>query len=434
MISTPWPMSLARDADGQLSVGGIRIEDLLAEYGSPLLVTDEDDFRARCRAYRHAFKGATIAYASKAWCTTGILQIADEEGLWVDVVSGGELLTAQHAGVPMEHVVFHGNNKSVTEIELAIDAGVARIVVDSLEELHRIEAVGAKRDQKVTCWLRITPGIDAHTHEYVRTGHDDSKFGFSIALGLAEEAITVALELDHIDVVGIHAHIGSQIFGTDPLVANVDTLISLLASWRDRHDITLTEVNIGGGMGIRYTHEDHPVGVGRYGDAVNDALAAARGRFGYPDVALFVEPGRALIGPSTLTLYTVGTVKTLPGLRTWVSVDGGMSDNIRPALYQAEHEVIVANRQGSETMVPMTVVGKHCESGDLVRERAPLPDDVRSGDILAVAATGAYTASMASNYNRLTRPAAVLVSDGESRLLMRRETMDDVLSRDVSLR
>jgi len=187
-------------------------------------------------------------------------------------------------------------------------------------------------------------------------------------------------------------------------------------------------------MGIRYTHEDHPVGVGRYGDAVNDALAAARGRFGYPDVALFVEPGRALIGPSTLTLYTVGTVKTLPGLRTWVSVDGGMSDNIRPALYQAEHEVIVANRQGSETMVPMTVVGKHCESGDLVRERAPLPDDVRSGDILAVAATGAYTASMASNYNRLTRPAAVLVSNGESRLLMRRETMDDVLSRDVSLR
>ncbi|GBE25453.1 diaminopimelate decarboxylase [bacterium BMS3Bbin02] len=434
MITSPWPVNIDRDTEGRVSVGGILVEDLLAEYGSPLLVTDEDDFRARCRAYRHAFRGATIAYASKAWCTTGVLQIADEEGLWIDVVSGGELQTTQHAGVPMEHVVFHGNNKSVDEIEHAVDCGVARIVADSIEELHRIEAIGAERSQQVTCWLRITPGIDAHTHEYVRTGHDDSKFGFSIALGLAEEAITVALGLDHVEVVGIHAHIGSQIFGTDPLVANVDTLIGLLASWRTAHGITLTEMNVGGGMGIRYTHEDHPVGVGRYGDAVKSALEAACGRLGYPEVALFVEPGRALIGPSTVTLYTVGTVKKLPGLRTWVSVDGGMSDNIRPALYQAEHEVILANRNGSDTMVPMTVVGKHCESGDLVRERAPLPEDIAPGDILAVAATGAYTASMASNYNQLTRPAAVLVSDGESRLLMRRETMGDVLSRDISLR
>lgn len=434
MITSPWPVNIDRDTDGRVSVGGLLVEDLLAEYGSPLLVTDEDDFRARCRAYRHAFRGATIAYASKAWCTTGVLQIADEEGLWIDVVSGGELRTAQHAGIPMEHVVFHGNNKSVDEIEQAVDSGIARIVVDSIEELHRIEAIGAERNQPVTCWLRITPGIDAHTHEYVRTGHDDSKFGFSIALGLAEEAITVALGLDHVDVVGIHAHIGSQIFGTDPLVANVDTLIGLLASWHNAHGITLTEMNVGGGMGIRYTHEDHPVGVKRYGEAVSAAVDAGCGRLGYPALSLFVEPGRALIGPSTLTLYTVGTVKKLPGLRTWVSVDGGMSDNIRPALYQAEHEVILANRNGSDTMVPMTVVGKHCESGDLVRERAPLPDDIAPGDILAVAATGAYTASMASNYNRLTRPAAVLVSNGEARLLMRRETMDDVLSRDISLR
>ncbi|MCH8985663.1 MAG: diaminopimelate decarboxylase [Acidobacteria bacterium] len=434
MISSPWPASMDRGADGHVSIGGVRVEDLLAEFGSPLLVMDETDFRARCRAYRHAFSGATVAYASKAWCTTGVIQIADEEGLWIDVVSGGELHAVLRAGVDPERIVFHGNNKSVSELEHAVVVGVARIVVDSVEELHRIEAIGVANAKPIACWLRITPGIDAHTHEYVRTGHDDSKFGFSVALGLADEAIEIALTLEHVDIVGVHAHIGSQIFGTDPFVANVDTLIELLARWKAGHDLTIAEMNIGGGMAIRYTHEDHPVGVQRYGDAVIAAVADACGRHHFPRPTLFVEPGRALVGPTTLTLYTVGTVKKLPGIRTFVSVDGGMSDNIRPALYKAEHEVIVVNRHGSETVVPMTVVGKHCESGDLVRERAPLPDDITAGDVLAVAATGAYTASMASNYNLLSRPAAVLVSDGAVRLLMRRESIDEILARDVSIR
>jgi diaminopimelate decarboxylase len=432
--ASPWPRTAADGEDGALTIGGVSAVALAAEHGTPLWVVDEADLRWRCRTYREAFAGAAVAYAAKAWCTVGILQIVDEEGLWLDVASGGELHTARVAGFPMDRVVFHGNNKSVAELEMAVDLGVARVVLDSFEEIERLERVAASAGRAVAVWIRVTPGIDAHTHEYVRTGHDDSKFGFTLSLGLADRAAAAVIASAHLDLVGAHAHIGSQIFGTEPFVANAEVMVETLARWRDAHGATVSELNLGGGMGIRYTHEDHPVDVAAYGGAVTAAVAAACERFAYPVPGLFVEPGRAIVAPSTVTLYTVGTVKELPGLRTYVSIDGGMSDNIRPALYDAEHEVRLAGRAGSARSAPFTVVGKHCESGDLVRARAALPEDLAPGDIVAVAATGAYTSSMASNYNRVPRPAAVLVGDGRSRPLMRRETLDDLVRRDVPLR
>lgn len=432
--ASPWPATARRGPGGVLTVGGVAVTDLAAEHGTPLLVLDEADLRGRCRAWREAFPGFDVAYASKAWCTVGVLQIVVDEGLGVDVVSGGELHTAAVAGVPMDRVTFHGSNKSTAELGMAADAAVGRIAVDSFEELDRLERVGSERGHTFRCWLRITPGIDAHTHTYVRTGHDDSKFGFTLSLGLADEALERASGLRHVDVVGAHAHLGSQIFGIDAFVACAEVMVGLLARWRREHGVTLQELNLGGGMAVAYTHEDRPLSAADYGQVLAEAVGRACTEHGLPRPRLAVEPGRAVIAPSTLTLYRVGTIKRLPGLRTYVSVDGGMSDNIRPSLYGAEHEVRLASRDGSGQQMACRVVGKHCESGDLVRERASLPADLAVGDLVAVATTGAYTAAMASNYNRLPRPAAVLVGDGGARLLQRRETLDDVVARDLPLR
>lgn len=429
----PWPSTATRDPDGGLVIGGVPVRRLADEYGTPLWVVDEHDLRERCRRWRAAFADGVVCYAAKAWCTTAILQIVVAEGLWVDVASGGELATALAAGIDPQRLVFHGNNKSPQELERAVEVGVGRVVIDSTSEMRRLEAIAAARGTRVRCWLRITPGIDAHTHHYVRTGHDDSKFGFSLSLGLADAAVAELARHPHLEVVGLHAHIGSQIFGTEPFLANVEALVGAAARWRDAHGLECTELDIGGGAAIAYTHEDRPLEVERLAAEVRHTLADACAAAGLPPPLLVVEPGRAIVGPSTVTVYTVGTIKDLPGLRTYVSVDGGMSDNIRPALYGAEHEVTLANRRGAERSRPFTVVGKHCESGDLVREHAPLPEDLAEGDLLAVAATGAYTESMASNYNRLPRPAAVLVADGRSRLILRRETDADLLARDLPL-
>ena len=433
-MTGPWPLTADRDADGALTIGGVSVRDLARDHGTPLWVVDEADLRERCRRYVEGFPGVEVTYASKAWCTTGVLQLVDEEGLLIDVASGGELFTALNAAVPADRLILHGNNKSDAELARALDAGVGRIVVDSFDELDRLERLAATREVVASVWLRITPGIDAHTHEYVRTGHDDSKFGFTLSLGLADQAFARSLELDHVDVVGVHAHIGSQIFGTDPFIANAEVTLDLLARWRDEHDVTLGELNLGGGMGIRYTHEDHPVEVHRYGKAMLESVDERCEALELPRPRLIVEPGRAIVGPSTITLYEVGTIKELPGLSTYVSVDGGMSDNIRPALYDAEHDVLLASRVSDAEPRAVTVVGKHCESGDLVRDHAPLPQDLALGDLLAVAATGAYTASMASNYNQLPRPAAVRVHDGQVQPLVRRETEEDLTRRDVPLR
>jgi diaminopimelate decarboxylase len=428
-----WPATSTRNADGVLVIGGVALTDLAAEHGTPLWVVDEEDLRARCRAWREAFPDVDVAYASKAWPVVGILQIVTEEGLWVDVASAGELHTAVVAGVAPQRIVFHGNNKSEAELRMAVEVGVARVVADSFEELDRLEAIGDELDHDFATWLRVTPGIDAHTHDYVKTGHDDSKFGFTVSSGLADKAFARTLELARVDVLGVHAHIGSQIFDVDPFVVNADAIIGLLARWRDRHGVVLTECNLGGGMGIRYRDSDDPVSVRAYGAAVRGAVDRACERLDFPRPRLAIEPGRAIVGPTAITLYTVGTIKDLEGLTTWVSVDGGMSDNIRPALYDANHQVALANRTGSTDTRPVAVVGKHCESGDLLASDAHLPVDLSVGDLIAMASTGAYTAPMASNYNRLPRPAAVIVRDGRARLLARRETLDDLVARDVSL-
>ncbi|MEX2324701.1 MAG: diaminopimelate decarboxylase [Nitriliruptoraceae bacterium] len=429
----PWPVTATRDDDGVLTIGDCPVTELADEFGTPLWIVDERDVRDRCRHYREGFEGVDVAYASKAWCNVGLLQLVVSEGLFVDVASGGELHTAVVAGIDPQRLFFHGNNKSVAELDTAVAHGVGRIVIDSFTEIDRLETIGRQRGVTIPVHLRITPGIDAHTHEYVRTGHDDAKFGFTLSLGLADRALEHALACEHLDVRGVHAHIGSQIFGADPFVANAEVMLDMLARWREKFGIALAELNLGGGMGIRYTHEDHPVEVAKYGAAVLAAVAERCEALAYPRPRVIVEPGRAIIGPSTVTLYEVGTVKDLPGLTTWVSVDGGMSDNIRPALYHAEHEVTLAGRLSETTPKAVSVVGKHCESGDVIREHVPLPSDLAQGDLLAVAATGAYTESMASNYNRLPRPAAVLVAGGRAQLLLRRETLDDLVRRDVAL-
>lgn len=428
-----WPATTVRDGAGVMTIGGVALTDLAAEYGTPVWVVDEQDLRDRCRAWRTAFPDTDVAYASKAWPVVGILQVVAEEGLWVDVASAGELHTALVAGVPGERIVFHGNNKSLEELRMAAEANVARVVADSFDELDRLGRVAAETGHNFEVVLRITPGIEAHTHDYVKTGHDDSKFGFTLSTGLADVAFARARDLDGLEVVGVHSHIGSQIFDTEPFEAAADALVGLLVGWRDQHGVVVGECNLGGGMGIRYHESDDPPTITELAERLRAAVDVACDRADFPRPRLAIEPGRAIIGPATVTLYTVGTIKALGGLTTWVSVDGGMSDNIRPALYDATHEVALVNREGAADTSPVTLVGKHCESGDVLAAGVALPSDLAVDDLVAFAATGAYNAAMASNYNRLPRPAAVLVRDGVVRQILRRETLEDLVARDIPL-
>jgi diaminopimelate decarboxylase len=330
-------------------------------------------------------------------------------------------------------MVLHGNNKSRAELHRALEVGVGRIVVDAFEELALLDDLARARGVVAPVLLRITPGIDAHTHDYVRTGHDDAKFGFTLSLGLADEALRRALALPGLDVRGIHAHIGSQVLGVDAFVANAEVAVDLVARWRDEFGVQLDEVDLGGGMGVAYAPDDEPVPVAELARAVLTAVASRSAKHGLPVPKVLVEPGRAIVAPTTLTLYRVGVVKDLPGLSRWVAVDGGMSDNIRPALYGAQHMIALASRTSRAPDGPVKLVGKHCESGDLLAVDLPLPGDVVAGDLVAMATTGAYTEAMSSNYNRLPRPAAVLVEDGSARLVLRREGLDDLLARDLPL-
>jgi diaminopimelate decarboxylase len=432
-LGSPWSSGVARDDRGVLTVGGVAADTLADTHGTPLYVVDGDELRARCRAFTAAFGPDHVIYASKAWPTTAILQVVAQEGLLVDVASGGELHTALLAGVDPTRLVLHGNNKSDTELDRALEVGVGRIVVDAMEELERLDALARARGVRAPVLLRITPGIDAHTHEYVRTGHDDSKFGFTLSLGLADAALVRTLELDALDLLGIHAHIGSQVFGVDAFVANAETAIDLLAHWRDTYGVVLSEIDLGGGMGVAYAADDAPVAVADLATALRSAVDARSRALGLEPPKVLVEPGRAIVAPTTLTLYRVGVVKDLPGLSRWVAVDGGMSDNIRPALYGAVHPVVLASRSSDASDGPVRLVGKHCESGDVLGTDLPLPRDVAAGDLLAAAVTGAYTEAMASNYNRLPRPAAVLIEGGTARTIVRRETLDDLVRRDVPL-
>jgi len=432
-LGAPWPLTSTRDDQGVVHVGGIGLDTLAETHGTPLYVVDGHDLRARCREFVAGFGTEHVIYASKAWPTTAVLQVVAQEGLLVDVASGGELHTALAAGVDPARIVLHGNNKSLEELDRALEVGVGRIVVDAMEEIGRLDGLARARGVRAPVLLRITPGIDAHTHEYVRTGHDDAKFGFTLSLGLADAALERVLACDALELIGVHAHIGSQVFGVEAFVANAEVAVDLLARWRDEHGIVLGEVDLGGGMGVAYAPEDAPVPVAELATAVRGAVVARAEAHVLPVPEVLVEPGRAIVAASTLTLYRVGVVKDLPGLSRWVAVDGGMSDNIRPALYGAVHPVMLVGRTSDAPVGPVKLVGKHCESGDVLGSDLPLPGDVAADDLVALAATGAYTEAMSSNYNRLPRPAAVLVEDGAARLIVRRESLEDLVRRDVPL-
>lgn len=419
--------------DGWLTaVGGVAVDDLAARYGTPLYVLDAAELVRRMRAWRTAFDGWHVVYASKALCVAGVLQLAAAEGLGVDVASAGELATAQRAGVPGGRLILHGNNKSYAELDQAAHAGVGRVVVDSFAELDRLADVAERRRHTFDVLLRVTPGVDTSTHAYIRTGHDDSKFGFTLSTGLAAEAVQAVVKLPGVRLRGLHCHLGSQLLTSEVYQRAAGIMVGFLAEASQVHGLRLDELNLGGGLGITYTDEA-PVAVAEHAAALRAAVAAAERRHGLPPLHLTVEPGRAIVGPAGLTLYEVGTVKSLDGGRTYVSVDGGMSDNLRPALYGARHSFVAAGPPRTGPSRRVDVVGKHCETGDRLGRDVDLPADLAAGDLLAAGATGAYTHAMASNYNRLPRPAMVLVGDGAARLLVRRETIDDVLSRDQLL-
>lgn len=426
-----WSAHTKRGDDGVVTVAGLDVRDLAAEFGTPAYVLDEEDLRQRCRAWKQAFEGADVFYAGKAFLCRALVKWIAEEGLNLDVCSGGELAVALSAGMDPARIAFHGNNKSKAEIERAIDVGVGRIIVDSYEEIARVAFAAEQRGVTQKVLVRVTVGVEAHTHEFIATAHEDQKFGLSVNDGKAAEAVRRILKLGSLELLGLHSHIGSQIFDTAGFEVSARRVVALLAAIRDEHGVELPEIDLGGGLGIAYTSADDPK---QPADIARELLAIVRRECEAANLAiprLSVEPGRAIIGPSGLTLYEVGTVKPLDGLRTYVSVDGGMSDNIRTALYDAEYDVALVSRATDADPMLSRVVGKHCESGDIVVRDGYLPADVTAGDLVAVPATGAYCRSMASNYNHLTRPPVIAVKDGRARVVVRRETEEDLLRLDV---
>ena len=426
-----WPRTAARSGQGVLELGGVDVRDLAAEFGTPAYVLDEDDFRGRLREWGAAFQGGDVYYAGKAFLCTAVARWVAEEGLSLDVCTGGELAVALRAGFPVERLLFHGNNKSVGELERAVEVGVGRIVVDSFAELARLAAVAERAGVRQRVYVRVTPGVEAHTHEYVQTGQEDQKFGFSLASGAAAESVRRVLALPWLELVGLHCHIGSHIFDVHGFKLAAHRMVGLLAAIREEHGVVLPELDLGGGQGIAYTAADDPMDVFEYAEGLRRIVEKECAATGLPIPRLAVEPGRAISGPTTVTLYEVGTVKELPGLRTYVSVDGGMSDNIRTALYDARYTAVLASRSSSAELANVTLCGKHCESGDIVVHDVPLPGDLAPGDLVAVPASGAYHRSMASNYNHVARPPVVAVQGAAARLLVRRETEDDLLRLDM---
>lgn len=419
---------------GHLEIGGCDTSDLKAQYGTPLYIVDEQSVRNRCREYIEAFKASglkfQVAYASKAFCVMAMCQLADEEGMSLDVVSDGELYTALEAGFPAERIHFHGNNKTPEEIEMALDAEIGCFVVDNVIELHMLQAIAAEKNRKVNILLRVTPGVEAHTHEYISTGQTDSKFGFDIGNGSAYEAVKLAEAQANIHLMGIHSHIGSQIFEVEGFQMAVQRVAEFAASVKEGLGVVFKVVNLGGGFGIRYVDGDTPLQVSQYVKAITDAVKTHFADFGSELPEIWVEPGRSIVGDAGTTLYTVGTSKDIPGVRKYVAVDGGMTDNPRPALYESKYEALLANRANEKPEETVSIAGKCCESGDMLIWDLELPK-VETGDLLAVSCTGAYNYSMASNYNRIRKPAVVFVKDGQSKLVVRRESLADIISHDV---
>ncbi|MFY1588820.1 diaminopimelate decarboxylase [Micromonospora sp. WMMD734] len=431
LVPQLWPRQVERGAGGALTVAGLDVRELAAGYGTPAYVLDEDDLRSRARDFRDAFPDVDVYYAGKAFLCRAVVRMIAEEGLHLDVCSGGELATALSAGMPAERIGFHGNNKSVAELTRALDAGVGRIILDSFTEIDRLTALARERGVRPGVLIRVTVGVEAHTHEFIATAHEDQKFGFSLAGGAAAAAAFRVIDEGVLDLRGLHSHIGSQIFDTSGFEVSARRVLALQAQIRDARGVELPELDLGGGFGIAYTTQDDPSTPAELAKRLRKIVDSECAAENLAVPHLSIEPGRAIVGPAVFTLYTVGTVKDVDGLRTYVSVDGGMSDNIRTALYDASYSATLAGRTSTAEPLLARVVGKHCESGDIVVKDEFLPADVQPGDLVAVPGTGAYCRSMASNYNHVPRPPVVAVRDGRARLIVRRETEEDLLALDV---
>lgn len=416
---------------GHLEIGGCDAVELARRFGTPLYVMDEELIREQMRRYVAAFRKTglpfQVAYASKAFCTMAMCRVVEEEGLHLDVVSDGELYTALRAGFPPESIHFHGNNKTPFELEMALDAGIGLFIVDNFTELEMLDRLAGEKGKRPRILLRVTPGVEVSTHQYIQTGQEDSRFGFGLSGGQAVRAVKEALQARHLVLEGFHCHIGSQIFGTGGYRLAVGKVAALAKEARERFGYLPRIFNVGGGFGIRYVEKDRPIPPEAFVEAIADAVRKSFDGLPLPEI--WVEPGRSIVGEAGTTLYTVGTVKDVPGIRKYVSVDGGMTDNLRPALYQARYEAMLANRALEDPTETVTIAGKCCESGDVLIWDLKLPP-VRTGDILAVSCTGAYTYSMANNYNRNRRPAVVFVRNGEADLVVERETLEDLVGKD----
>ncbi len=420
---------------GHLTIGGCDTVQLAEMFGTPLYVMDETAIRRALRAYKASIdenyeNGGMVTYASKACCFKELYRIVGQEGCGADVVSGGEIYTALQAGFPAERLYFHGNNKSGEELRLALEAGVGRIVADNPLELEQLSAAACSMGKTAAVYLRITPGINAHTHDFIRTGQIDSKFGFTLETGEALEGVRRALTLPGLELKGLHCHIGSQIFDEQPFVHAAEVMLDFMAQIRRETGATLAELDLGGGFGIRYTEEDQPKAYGEYMRLVAGAVKAKAAQLDYPVPYMVIEPGRSVVASAGITLYTAGHIKEIPGIRTYVSIDGGMTDNPRYALYQAAYTVVNAGKAYEPADAVVTLAGRCCESGDLIQENAPV-QSCQPGDILAVLATGAYNYAMSSNYNRLPRPAIVMVKEGEARVVVKAETYEDLIRNDI---
>ncbi|RLQ95041.1 diaminopimelate decarboxylase [Falsibacillus albus] len=421
---------------GHLVIGGCDTVELSKKYGTPLYVYDVELIRERARGFKNTFASlgvkAQVAYASKAFSSIAMIQVIAEEGLSLDVVSAGELYTALAAGFPKEKIHFHGNNKSEAELRMAMEHDIGCIVVDNFVELELLEEICSEMKMPMQVLLRVTPGIEAHTHDYILTGQEDSKFGFDLQNGQAESALLQAVDSNWIDVLGIHCHIGSQIFETTGFVLAAQKIIEKLQEWNEKHLFTPSVLNLGGGFGIRYTEEDDPISPSQYVEEIILKVKEETRNYGLPMPEIWIEPGRSLVGDAGTTLYEIGSHKDVPDIRKYIAIDGGMNDNIRPALYDAKYEAIVANRADAPVEELVSIAGKCCESGDMLIWDIQLPATAK-GDLLAVFCTGAYGYSMANNYNRLPRPPVVFVEGGEDQLVIRRESLEDLIHLDIPL-
>ena len=420
---------------GHLTIGSADTVELAKEFGTPAYIFDENEIRANLRAFKNSIDenyggNGLVCYASKAFSCKEMYRICKQEGTGVDVVSGGELYTALSVGFPAENIVFHGNNKTPDELAMAVENGVGRIVVDNLTELGMLNEIAKNAGKIAGIMMRIKPGVDAHTHDFIKTGQIDSKFGFALETGEALEAAKAALAMPNLKLRGLHCHIGSQIFDIDPFELAAKVMLNLYKQIKDETGAEFDELNLGGGFGIKYVDGDTPVPYGEYMKNVSAVVKSETERLGLKMPFILIEPGRSVVGAAGLTVYTVGAVKEIPGIRTYVSVDGGMADNPRYALYQADYQVICANKANEEKNMTVTVAGKCCESGDLIQENTKV-QTVEAGDILAVLSTGAYNYSMASNYNRIPKLPVIMVNNGDARIVVKRETYEMVAACDI---